>query len=115
MGMNVTSLTGNGLRDWLIQRVSAVIVLLYFLCVGGFILANPNMNYATWHGFFMHGWLRVFSFFFMLSIVSHAWIGIWTVSTDYVKCVCLRLFLQIVVGIVLLACLGWGMLLLWGI
>ncbi|MFO3149978.1 succinate dehydrogenase, hydrophobic membrane anchor protein, partial [Legionella pneumophila serogroup 1] len=46
---NVTSLTGNGLKDWLIQRVTAVYFAAYLIFLFGFILANPDLNFSQWH------------------------------------------------------------------
>lgn len=36
MVTNVTSLTGNGLKDWLIQRVTAVYFAVYTIFIIGF-------------------------------------------------------------------------------
>ena len=50
----VTNLGRSGLYDWLAQRVSAVVLLAWFICLGSFILANPDMDYERWRGFFDH-------------------------------------------------------------
>jgi succinate dehydrogenase / fumarate reductase membrane anchor subunit len=111
---SVTSLTRSGLRDWLIQRVTAVILALYALFLLGFILLHHPLAYANWQGLFANGFMRVFTFLTLLSVVYHTWVGLWTVFTDYIKCSCLRLILQVIVVIALLGYLVWGVAIVWG-
>lgn len=53
---NVTSLTGNGLKDWLIQRVTAVYFAVYSFFIMGFLLLHPELGFAQWHAFFLIPW-----------------------------------------------------------
>lgn len=115
MVTNVTSFTGNGLRDWLWQRLSAVVITAYLLFLLGYWLAMPNMTYVAWHGLFQTVWLRVFTLVVLLNVLIHAWIGLWTVLTDYVKCMWLRLGLEAIIFVVLLATFVWGVLILWSV
>lgn len=115
MVSNITSLTGNGLRDWMVQRVSAVVVGAYAIFLIGYLLMNPGMQYAQWHGLFTNLAMRTASFLVLLSLLAHAWIGVWTVSTDYIKPTALRVVFQVLVILALLACLVWGIEILWGI
>ncbi len=115
MVTSVTSLTGNGLRDWLLQRISAVILGLYVLFLVGYFICHSPMTYAQWHGLLSGNVMRIFSFLALLSMVYHTWIGLWTVFTDYIKCYCLRLILQVLVVIALLSYLVWGISIFWGL
>lgn len=49
---NVTSLTGNGLKDWLVQRVTAVYFAAYSFFIIGFLLLHPELGFAQWHALF---------------------------------------------------------------
>ena len=111
----IMSLTHNGLFDWLIQRVTAVLMGLYVFFILGFLILHPNLQFADWHGLFSCGAMRIFSFLVLLSIVTHSWVGIWTVLTDYVKCFYLRLSLEILMILALLSYLALGIKILWGI
>ena len=111
---SVTSLTRSGLRDWLIQRVTAVVLALYTLFLLGFILLHHPLTYANWQGLFANGFMRIFTFLTLLSVVYHTWVGLWTVFTDYIKCSWLRLILQVIVVIALLGYLVWGVAIVWG-
>ncbi|MFN7096449.1 MAG: succinate dehydrogenase, hydrophobic membrane anchor protein, partial [Gammaproteobacteria bacterium] len=84
MVRNATSYSSNGLRDWLVQRVSAVVLGVYFLFLLVVIISHPGIDYASWQGLFAQIWMKVFTLIVLLSLFAHAWIGVWTVLTDYV-------------------------------
>lgn len=110
---NVTSLTGNGLKDWLIQRVTAVYFAAYCIFIFYYLIANPNLKYAQWHALFTNNGMRVASGLALLTLSLHAWIGIWTITTDYIKSLIMRLSLQILVALYLGGLLIWGIIIFW--
>jgi succinate dehydrogenase / fumarate reductase membrane anchor subunit len=112
----------SGLYDWLMQRVSAVILLAYFLFLGAFLLLGDDVNYANWSGLFSQTWMRVFSLLALASLGVHAWVGLWAVFTDYfterlmgTTGNIIRLVAQIVCGITMFTYLVWGIQILWGL
>lgn len=111
--MNVMSLTGNGLRDWIIQRVTAVVLAIYIIFLTIFIFTHPNLGFAGWHDLNSHIWMRIFSLLVLLSLMLHAWIGIWTVGTDYIKITWLRMIFNLLVIFSLFGFLIWGVEILW--
>ena len=114
MVTNVTSLTGNGLKDWLIQRVTAVYFAVYVFFMLGFLVSHPALSYEQWHALFAHSIVQIATIIALLALSMHTWIGIWTVTTDYMKCTVLRLSVQMVVILWLLSQLIWGFIILWG-
>ncbi len=114
MVANVTSMTRNGLRDWLIQRVSAVVIAAYTIFMITYLLLNPHLQYGQWQILFSTIWMRVFSLFTLLSLLAHAWIGLWTISTDYLKVTSVRLGFQLIIISALFVCVIWGISILWG-
>lgn len=117
----VTNLGRSGLSDWLVQRVSTIIMLAYTLFVAGYILLTPELDYAQWQGLFGHLGMRVFSLLTLLSVVAHAWIGLWGVLTDYLterlmgnKGTVLRLLAQFLLAIALATYTLWGIEIIWG-
>lgn len=82
---NVTSLTRSGLSDYLVQRISAVIIALYSLCVVGFFVVMPELDHAALRGYFGSMGMQLFSTLTVLATAAHAWIGMWTVGTDYIQ------------------------------
>ena len=108
-----TSLTRSGVSDWLVQRVSALILLAYVIFLLGFYFGHPTLDYLTWHGLFLLPAMRIFSFLTLLALLGHAWVGMWTVLTDYVKPYYLRGILQIFIILAFIACLAFGVTILW--
>ena len=102
-----------GLRDWLVQRISAVLIGIYAVYLVLYIAIEQPLSFSDWHQFFHNIAMRIATFIVLLGILWHAWIGIWTVFTDYVKPKAVRLVLETIVCLALLAYLGWMIEVLW--
>ncbi len=74
---SATGLTGSGSRDWFIQRVSAVVLAAYTVVLLGWILCKGGFDYQQWAGFMMTLPMKIFSLLAILSLIAHAWIGMW--------------------------------------
>jgi succinate dehydrogenase membrane anchor subunit len=116
----VTSFGRNGLYDWLFQRISAVVLAAYFLFILVYVIANPGLTYAQWSGLFASLGMRVFSLITLMMTLTHVWIGLWGVLTDYVtvrllgsKAPALRLTLQLLIFLVLAVVVIVGIDVLW--
>jgi succinate dehydrogenase / fumarate reductase, membrane anchor subunit len=103
-----------GLIDWLIQRLSAVVMALYTLLLLAIALWNGGVDHALWKALFANGAFKLASFLFMVALLYHAWIGVRDVFMDYIKPVALRLTLEAATVVVLVAYLGWTLQILWG-
>ncbi|MGE3919389.1 MAG: succinate dehydrogenase, hydrophobic membrane anchor protein [Gammaproteobacteria bacterium] len=115
MALNVLGLTQNGLRDWLTQRVSAIILGLYFIYLLGFIVMHPDMPFYVWHDLFSCLAMKIFSFLALLSLIFHAWVGVWTIITDYINSPSLRLSLMVLVIVSLFSMLALGSKIVWSV
>ena len=78
---SVTSFSRTGLSDWLIQRVTSLVLLAYFLLIA--YQLTGSVDYTSWRALFDQTWMKVFTLMAALSLVAHAWIGLWSVFTDY--------------------------------
>ncbi|SEK95109.1 succinate dehydrogenase, hydrophobic membrane anchor protein [Halomonas daqiaonensis] len=114
MVTNITNLGRSGLSDWLLQRVSAIVLALYTLFIVGFLLLSSGLDYAAWSGLFSQTWMRIFSLLAFISLAAHAWIGLWTVTTDYLKSTGVRLAVQLIIILAIFVFLVWGITVLWG-
>ena len=122
MVTSVTSFGRSGLSDWLVQRISAVVILLYVICHAAIIINTPDMDYLQWRTLFADPVMKIFSLITLVALCAHAWIGMWTVATDYLttrmlgeKATFVRfLFLVICIG-VLVVYLLWGIMILWSV
>ncbi|MDO3382079.1 succinate dehydrogenase, hydrophobic membrane anchor protein [Gilvimarinus algae] len=118
----ITNLGRSGLYDWLIQRLSAVAMTAYVVFLVIYLVANPELSFEQWRTLFDQLWMRVFSLITLISILAHAWIGLWAVLTDYItpmtlggKATAVRVFVQVVLGIVAITYAVWGFEILWGL
>lgn len=104
----VVKTSHNGLRDWLVQRISALVIGAYLIFILGYLLANQPIYFAQWHDLFSGVLMKTATLLVIIAIVWHAWIGLWTVLTDYVKNSLLRLIVQSLIIILLLGYVLWG-------
>jgi succinate dehydrogenase / fumarate reductase membrane anchor subunit len=103
-----------GLRDWLMQRVTAVIMLAYTVALAIFLLTIPS-SYEGWKGLFSHSWVQLLTQITILAVLLHAWVGIRDIWMDYVKPVCVRLTLHVLTLLWLLSCLIYSIKVVWGL
>lgn len=115
MVKSVLSVYHQGLRDWLIQRVSAFVMAIYSIGIIGFFLTHPNLEYTAWHSLFSQQWMKVVTLLFISSLLFHAWVGMWTIFTDYIKPSIWRFPIHVFVFLALLTMFFWSLLILWGI
>ncbi|MDQ2993574.1 MAG: succinate dehydrogenase, hydrophobic membrane anchor protein [Pseudomonadota bacterium] len=112
---NITSFSGgNGLRDWLIQRVTAVVLAVFGIVLFWQIFSVNDHDFTFWHTLFQGTGVRVLTLLMLLSLVVHAWIGMWTVYTDYITCSVLRLGIQVATVVGFIALFLWGVVIVWG-
>ena len=87
--MAITSLTSSGIKDFFVQRVTAVVIALYF----GYLLVESvclhysgTLNYDTWHAMFVGStFFKIATLMAYLAMFLHAWVGIWIICSDYIK------------------------------
>jgi succinate dehydrogenase / fumarate reductase, membrane anchor subunit len=113
MVKSVLGVNHQGLRDWLIQRVSALLMVIYVIGMGLFFIAHPDLTYMEWYSLFSALWMKVATLLVLVSILFHAWVGIWTVLTDYIHHFAWRLVLNLTVLVALAAFFFAGLLILW--
>lgn len=109
---NLTNLGRSGVADWFIQRVSAVILLVYLIWVTVYCVAY-SPDYATWRELFNLFSVKVFSLFALISLLVHAWIGMWTIATDYVKPTSVRMLVELAIIFALAIFFLWDIRILW--
>jgi succinate dehydrogenase / fumarate reductase membrane anchor subunit len=102
-----------GLRDWLAQRVTAVILIVYTLILLVSLMAGPPLSYGTWAGLFAGAWMKVATLLALLALIYHAWIGTRDIYMDYIKPTGVRLVLQVLTIVVLVGYACWAVIILW--
>ena len=61
MVTQATSLSRNGVSDWIIQRVTAYILAAYTVVLTGYVLIQEQLTYEVWRGLFDTTWMQIFT------------------------------------------------------
>ena len=104
-----------GLKDWLAQRITALVMAVYVIVFVGILLACTPHNYENWRALFAHQLMRTATLVFFLSLFWHAWIGMRDILMDYIKPTGLRLGLEVAVVLVLVGYAVWVVQILWSL
>jgi succinate dehydrogenase / fumarate reductase membrane anchor subunit len=104
---------GYGFTDWLLQRITAVVMAVYFLLIVTVIIVVRPADFEAWRGLFAFRPLSIATFVFALSLFYHAWVGIRDLWMDYIKSPALRLTLHVLTATVLTGYAAWTALILW--
>lgn len=104
-----------GLRDWLIQRITAVVMAVYGAGLTGWLLLQPHLDYDTWTALFSSQMVRSVTLLVLLNVYYHAWIGVRDIVMDYVKPAGVRLVIHVLVIMALLLYTIWSVDILWGV
>ncbi len=103
-----------GLRDWLAQRVTAVLMALFTIALlAQVILFKGPIGYDKWAGIFSQQWMKCLTFAVIIAMLYHVWVGVRDIWMDYVKPVSIRLSLQVFSIVWLVGCAGWAIQVLW--
>ena len=118
MVTSVTSFSRTGLSDWLIQRVTSLVLLAYFIVIAYQLLGS--VDYNSWRLLFDQTWMKVFTLMAALSLAAHSWIGLWSVFTDYLtermlgpKGNAIRLLCELGVSLALVGYVIWVIVIIW--
>jgi succinate dehydrogenase / fumarate reductase, membrane anchor subunit len=96
-----------GLRAWLVQRISAVYMLLFIVYVLAHFAVDPPRSHLEWRGWILSPGVSIVSFVFFAALLTHAWVGLRDVIMDYVKRLGVRVSMLALLAGGLLAMGGW--------
>ena len=102
-----------GTGDWLLQRLTGVVMALYTVAFLVVVCVKAPGSYADWNALFSRSLVRLPTMMFFAALLYHAWVGMRDIIMDYVKPTGIRLMLQVGVGLVLIFYLVWAASILW--
>lgn len=102
-----------GLRPWLLQRLTAVYLLVFvvFLLLH-FLLAGAG-SYDAWRAWVLSPAIAVASSVAVLALLMHMWVGLRDVLLDYARPASLRLAATAALALALVALGAWFLRTLW--
>ena len=104
-----------GLKDWLAQRVTALIMAVYVIAFVGILLTCSPQHQQDWRSLFGNQIMRIATLVFFLSLFWHAWLGMRDVLMDYIKPTGVRLALEVAVVLILVGYAVWAVQILWSV
>ncbi len=104
---------GYGMRDWLMQRITAVIMLVFTVVIVAAAIFGKATGYLWWAGLLAHPVMQALAMVTFIALAWHAWVGMRDIWMDYVKPAGLRLALHGLTIVWLLACLAYAIRVLW--
>ena len=102
-----------GLKDWIAQRATALVMAIYTLILLVILGALAPSTFEAWRAIFANGFMQFMTFLFFISLFYHVWIGVRDIWMDYVKPDGLRLVLMIATIAALVGYAGWAAKILW--
>jgi len=102
-----------GLKDWLAQRITAIVLAAYTIVLLVSLLFLPELSYGTWAGLFASAWMKVLTLIALVALSWHAWIGVRDIYMDYIKSTAVRLSLQVATILALVGYACWAVIILW--
>jgi succinate dehydrogenase / fumarate reductase membrane anchor subunit len=102
-----------GLKDWIAQRATAVVMVVYTIILLAAFLTGNDFSYQGWAGLFARQWFKIATFITFLSLLYHAWVGMRDIWMDYIKPMSIRLVLEVATVLWLVGCAGWAVQILW--
>lgn len=102
-----------GLRDWLAQRITAVVMAVFTAVVLAGVFAGAGSSLEAWRGFIANPLISFLAFLFVLSLCFHAWIGVRDIWMDYLTSTGLRLLMHTLTLLALIGYAGWATQILW--
>ena len=104
-----------GLRDWLAQRLTAVVMGLYTLLMLAMLARLPSLDYPHWSALWEMPTVRYATLLFLLCVYFHAWIGVRNIFMDYIKDTGLRLVFYVIIIGALICYTAWSVQIMWGL
>lgn len=104
-----------GMKDWLAQRVTAIVMAVYTIIVLISFLSGSKFNYDGWAGMFAQQWFKLATFVTFVALFYHAWVGMREIFMDYVKPAGWRLGLEVITIVCLTGCAGWAAQIIWSV
>lgn len=102
-----------GMRQWLSQRISAIVLASYSMLLVVLLLVQQPSTYTEWQAFFAPIWWRAFTLLFFINLLLHAWLGVGNVLKDYIFNQRLRVIMQFFVEVLAVVEIVWMANILW--
>lgn len=105
----------HGIRNWLLQRLTAIYMLFYLIAFTVVIFRIPTIEFTAWRNLFVSPSANIATGLFFFSILFHAWVGMRDILIDYVHVASIRYVLWILITLALIAMGLWASMVLYAV
>ncbi|MDP1653835.1 MAG: succinate dehydrogenase, hydrophobic membrane anchor protein [Rhodocyclaceae bacterium] len=102
-----------GVLDWLAQRITGVVMIVFTLIVAIALREGVGANYESWHAFMSAGLMRFVTLLFIVSLCWHVWVGVRDIWMDYIQPAGIKLALHVLTLLALIGYTGWATQIIW--
>ena len=99
----------HGLRDWLLQRLTAIYLGGFLVYLLVHFLLQSQHSFQQWHDWVTHPVMIIATALFIVAVLVHGWVGMRDVVLDYVHAISLRLTILSLIGLTLISCGLWAL------
>lgn len=99
----------SGLRAWIVQRFTAVYLLLFCVFALFHFAVDAPHSYDAWRDWITGPSVLIATALFFVALLLHAWVGLRDVVLDYVKPLPLRVGVLAALGFILIGLALWMM------
>ena len=92
----------SGLRAWIVQRFTAVYMLLFCIFVLFHFVFDAPRSFGEWHEWVSTPLVLIMMTLFFIALLMHTWVGLRDVVMDYVNPLSLRLTVLAVLFLILI-------------
>jgi succinate dehydrogenase / fumarate reductase membrane anchor subunit len=110
LGVSERGSLRSGLGEWVVQRLSAVYLLVYIVTAVVVFSLSPVSSHADWLSLSSSLIFQITSLLFIFSLLVHAWLGLKSVLLDYVHPWRLRFLLLTLLATLLIGSAVWALL-----
>lgn len=104
-----------GMRTWILQRLTALYMLVYLVAGAIILLERPVHNFVSWRAQFTSPVTNIATLLFFFSMLFHAWVGLRDILIDYVHIYSLRFVLWALFTLGLIALAIWLSMILYSV
>lgn len=89
-GSHILKKALSGLNAWVVQRFTAVYMLMFFVCALLHFVFNRPHSYYEWRAWLSAPFVLMATAIFFVALLLHAWVGLRDVVMDYINPLSLR-------------------------
>ena len=98
-----------GIRPWIVQRLSAVLMVVVMVLFAFVFMSDGVSNFHEWQAWMSGPFWNTVIIMFWIGLIAHAWIGMRDILMDYIYADTLRLIVLTSFALYLGAMLIWAL------